>query len=202
MSTLLAANGTVQVAVASGESIAIFSEGRASVARLVGYPNYPDQLTPVGSVSGGQVVFGPYASGATIVIDASGGADVYYETGNAPVVKQNKRPASTLSVVNAVNATGSIPMSYMLGGTITSTTAAAVSATLPSGGGAELATNFAIGESFDWSVINTGATNAFTVLQGASGHTVVGNMAVAASTSGLFRTRKSAVDTFVTYRIS
>jgi hypothetical protein len=36
-----------------------------------------------------------------------------------------------------------------------------------------------IGSSFDWSVITTGA-NAFTVTAAASGHTVVGNMVVAA----------------------
>ena len=58
-----------------------------------------------------------------------------------------------------------------------------------------------IGESFDWSAINTGAANAFTVTAAASGHTVVGAGAVALSSSGTFRTRKTAADTFVTYRL-
>ncbi len=35
----------------------------------------------------------------------------------------------------------------------------------------------------------------------AYGHTVVGAGAVATATSGLFRTRKSAASTFITYRI-
>jgi len=49
-------------------------------------------------------------------------------------------------------------------------------------------------------VINTGGSNAFTVTA-ATGHTIVGAAAVAASSSGLFRTRKTAANTFVTYRI-
>jgi hypothetical protein len=65
----------------------------------------------------------------------------------------------------------------------------------------EAAGEYDIGESFDWSAINTGGANAFTVTAAASGHTVVGAGAVAASTSGVFRTRKTAASTFVTYRI-
>jgi hypothetical protein len=40
-----------------------------------------------------------------------------------------------------------------------------------------------------------------TVTAAATGHTVVGNMAVAAATSGRFLTRKTAANTFVSYRI-
>jgi hypothetical protein len=197
---LIPANGTAQIVVPSGESIAVYCVGTATVSRLVGYPNYPDQVAQIGVVDGGQTVFGSYASGATIIVDASGGVDVYYEVGNAPVVKADRRSASTYSVVNAFNTTGNLASALLLGGVLTSTTAAAVSATLPSGAGMELASSFEVGETFDWSVINTGP-NTFTVLQGSSGHTVVGTMAVATATSGMFRTRKSAVDTFVTYRI-
>ena len=64
----------------------------------------------------------------------------------------------------------------------------------------EAAANWAVGDSVDWTVIATGA-NAFTVTA-ASGHTLVGTAAVATVTSGRFRTRKTATDTFVTYRIS
>ena len=45
-----------------------------------------------------------------------------------------------------------------------------------------------------------GGANAFTVTA-ATGHTIVGAAAVANSTSGRFRTRKTAANTFVTYRI-
>jgi len=89
----------------------------------------------------------------------------------------------------------------ILDGIVTSSTAAAVTATLDTGAVMDDATTMAIGDSFDWSAINTGGSNAFTVTPAASGHTVVGAGAVDANTSGSFRTRKTAADTFVTYRI-
>jgi hypothetical protein len=49
-------------------------------------------------------------------------------------------------------------------------------------------------------VINTGG-NTFTVTA-ATGHTIVGVAAVVTVTSGNFRTRKTAADTFITYRMS
>lgn len=57
----------------------------------------------------------------------------------------------------------------------------------------------AVGDSIDWAVINTGP-NTFTVTADTD-HTLVGAGAVATATSGLFRTRKTAANTFVTYRI-
>jgi exodeoxyribonuclease V alpha subunit len=84
---LLAANGTVTVAVQAGESIAVYSQGYATISRLVGFPNYPDQVAAVGTVNNSQAVFGPYASGASIIIEATGGVEAQYEVGSAPVVK-------------------------------------------------------------------------------------------------------------------
>jgi len=54
-------------------------------------------------------------------------------------------------------------------------------------------------DSFDWSVIKVGA-NAFTVTA-AAGHTLVGGAVVATARSGMFRTVKTAANTFITYRI-
>jgi hypothetical protein len=100
----------------------------------------------------------------------------------------------------AVNATATLTAAQLLTGIITSTTAAAVSATLPTGALTDAAAGLDIDESFDWHVINTGASNAFTILAGTN-HTIVGAAAVALSTTGNFRTRKTAVGTFVTYRL-
>lgn len=100
----------------------------------------------------------------------------------------------------AVNATATLTAAQLLNRLITSTTAAAVSGTLPNGDLLDAAAGLEIGESFDWTVINTGASNAFTILQG-TGHTIIGNPAVALSTSGNFRSRKTAANTFVTYRV-
>lgn len=102
----------------------------------------------------------------------------------------------------AVDATATLTVANLKNGIITSTTAAAVTGTLPTGtlteGGFNgLYTNF----TFEWTVINTGATNNFTVAAGTA-HTVVGNMVVAAGNSGRFATRRTAANTFVTYRLS
>jgi len=102
----------------------------------------------------------------------------------------------------AVNATATLTIAQINTKIITSTTALAVTMTLPTGtlmdsGFSALSTNMA----FDWSVINSGATNAVTIAAGAT-HTVVGNMTVNPLQSAIFRSRKTAGNTFVTYRIT
>ena len=57
-----------------------------------------------------------------------------------------------------------------------------------------------IRDSFAWGVINTGP-NTFTILVGAT-HTIVGSAAVATGVSAQFFTRKTAANTFVTYRVA
>jgi hypothetical protein len=197
---LLSPNGTVQVVIPAGESIAVYSQGYATVSRLVGFPNYPDKTSAVGTVNNSQVVFGPYASGATLVVEAQGGVDVQYEVGTAPVVKQDRRDSTIQPAPAAVDVTATLTIGQLLGGIITSTTAAAVTGTLPTGTLTEGGSDFLVNDAFDWHVINTGATNAFTVAAGAA-HTLIGSGVIALSSSGTFRTRKTAANTFVTYRI-
>lgn len=102
-----------------------------------------------------------------------------------------------------LNATGTLTAALLASGIVTSTTAAAVTATLDTG--ALMDTTFAneveIGDGFEWSALATGA-NAFTVTAAASGHTVVGTGAVATTTSGRFFSKRTAADTWVTYRIA
>jgi|SanBayMetagenome_1026888.scaffolds.fasta_scaffold00146_12 hypothetical protein len=197
---LLAPKGTVNVTLTAGESIAVLSQGYADVSRVIGFPNYPDQIQYLGSVNNSQVVFGPYASGATIVIEASGGVPVQYETGTAPTVKQIGRSAGQGVTVSTVNATATLTPANLIGRMITSTTAAAVTGTLPTGAILEAASDFDTSNEINWTVQNLGATNAFTVAAAASGHTVSGNMTVAASSSGSFSTVRTGASTFVTYR--
>lgn len=197
MSNIIYENGNATVVIPATESIAIYTKGTASVYRVVGYPNYPSTKDLIGTVSNEQTVFGAYASGATIIVEA-GAAEVSYEVGVAPVV-QSLYDVQVQGDPVAVNVTGAVSAASMLGGIVTSTTAAAVAGTIPTGTVMDAASEFAIGDSFDWSVIATGA-NAFTVTA-ATGHTIVGAAAVATATSGLFRTRKTAADTFITYRI-
>jgi hypothetical protein len=78
-----------------------------------------------------------------------------------------------------------------------------ITLTLPTGTDMDAAfQDLQANQSFEWSVINrAAATHLITVTAAATGHTVVGNMAVAAATSGRFLTRKTAANTFVSYRI-
>jgi len=54
---------------------------------------------------------------------------------------------------------------------------------------------------FDWSIINTGTSLAAITLSAGTDHTYVGNTGIPIATSALFRTVKTATNTFVTYRI-
>lgn len=197
-SNIVFANGKAQITVPSAGSVAVQSKGQAVISRVLGYPNYPNSVSVVGTVDNSTTLLGPYASGATIIIEAQG-ADVFYEYGSAPVVQQaiaaRSQPAPT-----AVDVTGAVSAAALVGGIVTSSTAAAVAGTIPAGTVMDGASNFAVNDSFDWSVINTGP-NTFTVTA-ASGHTIVGAAAVATATSGRFRTSKTAANTFVSYRIA
>lgn len=193
----IATQGTATVTLTAGQSIAVQSLTEAQVFEVVGFPNYPTTNQLEGTVVNGETVFGPYASGATIIIEASA-SEVYYAVGVAPVVGNNGKWQPQPTPV-AVNVTGAVSATAILGGIVTSTTAAAVAGTVPTGTVMDAATEWATNDSVDWSVINTGP-DTFTVTA-ASGHTVVGAAAVATATSGLFRTRKTAANTFVSYRI-
>lgn len=56
-------------------------------------------------------------------------------------------------------------------------------------------------QSFEWSAINLSTNHTITVTANTD-HTVVGNMVVAVSTSARFTSRKTAANTFITYRIA
>ena len=191
--------GTATVTVPAAESIAVQSYSATSVFNEVGYPNFPETQDLLGVVENTTTVFGPYAAGATIVIQA-GASGATYAVGTDPVISDSGK-YQTQDTPGVLNATGTITPAMILSGILTSTTAAAVAGTLPTGAVLDAASEFAVGDSFDWSVIATGA-NAFTVTAAATGHTVVGTGAVATVTSAAWRTRKTAADTFVSYRLS
>lgn len=198
-STIVYPQGGKSFTLIANESIAVFSKAACQVYRTVGYPNVPNSTTLIGTVTNGQTVFGPYTSGATITVQP-GATQALVEVGIAPSVQEVTSRWATNGAPNALNATGSLTALMMLGGIITSTTAAAVTATIPTGATLDAAADFDIGDKFQWSVINTGAANDFT-LDPASQHTVVGVVAVQELTSVLFETRKTAAATYVTYRI-
>ena len=93
--------------------------------------------------------------------------------------------------------------SDILAGYVTATPTAARNIQLPTGAAMDLSSEFLINDSIDWTLL-TNAAFALTVTAGTSGHTVVGTMATGATSGSVarFRTRKTAADTFVTYRLS
>lgn len=189
--------GSKELTLTANQSIAVYSQSKCTVLRRLGYPNYPNQDSVIGNqAAGAETVYGPYTAGATIIIKA-GAAEAAYSIGLDPVVLA-QRQSQTQPAPGVLNATGALTAAMILAGLVTSTTAAAVAGTLPTGAVMDTELSMEIGQSFDWTVIATGA-NAFTVTAAASGHTVVGDMVVASASSGQFRTRKTAAATYVTY---
>lgn len=203
-SLIVAAGGKAEISVAASDKIAIFSAGDCVLSQIVGYPNYPEKVSLIAELPAQtEYVSSAFSSAATLILDNSGNPfPALYEVGTDAVVKKDgRKTAPVQGDPVAVNTTGAVSAAAILGGIVTSTTAAAVAGTIPTGTVMDASAEFAIGDSVDWSVINTGGANAFTVTAAAD-HTIVGAAAVAASTSGRFRTRKTAANTFVTYRVA
>jgi hypothetical protein len=204
MSNVIAVNGRATVIVPAAESIAVYTQGQAQVSRTLGYPNYPDQTTLIGTVTNGQTVFGSYASGATIVVESVGSMPVLYEIGTAPVVQQWRLNSQVQGAPTDIADGASMiaTNASLLGGIVTATPTASRNVQLPTGANMDLASEFAIGDSIDWSLI-TLAAFALTITVN-TGHTIVGAAATAATSGSAarFRTRKTAADTFITYRLA
>lgn len=190
----------ISVAVPASSNIAVWSASPYKVYQYTGYPNYPEtwNLLYTGDADE-EYVSAAFSAAAVLKIDA-GASEVLYQVGtSARIIELTSFQHQ--GAPTALNATGTLTAAAILSGIVTSTTAAAVTATLDTGAIMDASCDMEIGDSFDWSAIATGA-NAFTVSAAASGHTVVGGMVVATATSGRFRTRKTAAGTFVTYRLS
>ena len=192
------AQGTAVVAVPANEKIAVQAYSPASVFQEVGYPNFPESQDLLTVVENTTYVSAAFTNATNVTIQA-GASGATYAVGTDPVVSDDGK-FQLQGTPGVLNATGALTAAMILSGIVTSTTAAAVAGTLPTGAVLDAASEFEIGDSFDWSVIATGA-NAFTVTAAATGHTVVGTGAVATVTSGAWRTRKTADETFVSYRI-
>lgn len=194
------AQGEVTVTLAANESIALYSATQAQVFESVGYPNYPTQLDLEATFTGYDVL-GPYASGATLVI-SPGSTDVLYSIGVAPVVSGVAYQGAPTTQNTAGTLTGAQVMSGLI--TCTQATGATIAVLLPNGATMEAASQFNVDEYFDWVLINNSVagTDTVTITNAASNNNISGPAIVAASTSAIFRTRKTAADTFVTYRIA
>ncbi len=195
----------LEITVPAASSIAVFS--RTDVTVYIKGPgagsSRPNVFSKFGvAVGGTETVFGPFTNATLVKLDA-GASSINYSVGTAPIVLERRR-GSTLSTLQstpvALSATGALTATAILGGLVTSTTGAAVAGTLPTGAVLDATSTLAVGEYFNWSVVNTGG-NTFTVTA-ATGHTIVGTATVVTVVSGIFRTVKTAASTFVTYRLS
>lgn len=203
MDTAIFSQGnTITLDIPASSGISVWTKGKALVYQIVKGATVPTSPQALLATVKDNV---PYASGAfsaatKLVIENYGEQPVYYNIGVTP---KSLESLGSLYQGNpgTLNATGTLTGALILSGIVTSTTAAAVAATLDTGTVMDTLGDFDVGDSFDWSAIATGA-NAFTVTAAASGHTLVGSGVVATATSGRFRTRKTAALTFVTYRLS
>jgi hypothetical protein len=191
------AQGTVTVAVPAGERIAVQAYSNASVFQEVGFPQFPEANDLLAVVSNTTYVSGAFTNATNVIIQA-GASGAAYAVGVSPVISDSGK-FQTQGTPVAVNVTGPITAAALLGGIVTSTTAAAVDGTVPTGTVMEAASEWQVNDSVDWAVINLGP-DVFDVVAAAD-HTIVRGASVAAGQSGTWRTRKTATNTFVSYRI-
>jgi hypothetical protein len=144
--------------------------------------------TPGANDMPGRLVF-------SVTLDGAASPTEALRITNDRVVAYNQAAPAT------VNTTATITAANLKTGIITSTSAAATNMTLPTGTDTEAGfSGIYTNMTFEWSVINTGPS-LVTVLNG-SDHTITGSGAVATLTTGRFATRRTAANTFVSYRIS
>ena len=179
---------------AASDIITAYSQDRARVyTRTTGETAW-ELLSDI--VGGTEYASSAISAAARVRIEA-GGREVFYNWGVAPAVLI-RRGLRGQGAPGVLDASGDITVAMMLAGIVTSA-AAAVTADLPTGTTLDAALEMEIGDSIDWAVIKVGA-NTFTVTANTA-HTVVGLMAVKTTCSALFRTRKTAAATYVTYAL-
>jgi hypothetical protein len=112
---------------------------------------------------------------------------------------------TTRNVPTNSNVTATATAASLLDGLRTGTPTANIDLQLPTGTNMDAAfQELQISQAFEWSAINlaTAASGFDITVTANTDHTVVGRMVVTGETSGRFLTRKTAANTFITYRIA
>jgi hypothetical protein len=196
------AQGTVTVTVPANEKIAVQAYSSASVFQEVGYPNFPESQDLLTVVENTTYVSGAFTNATSVTIQA-GASGALYAVGVAPAITDDGNWQLQGVPANIADGASMIATAAeVLTGIVTATPTTTRSIQLPTGANLDLATEWAIGEAFDFSVI-TLAAFALTITVN-TGVTIVGSAATAATAgaSARFRVRKTAADTFIVYRIS
>ncbi len=193
--------GTATFTVPAGEKVAVQAYSPASVFQEVGYPNFPETQDLLQVVENTTYVSAAFTN-ATIVTIQAGASGALYAVGVAPVITDDGNWQLQGAPANIADGASMIATAAeVLTGIVTATPTTTRSIQLPLGSNLDLATEWAIGEGFDFSVI-TLAAFALTITVN-TGVTIVGSAATAATSgaSARFRVRKTAADTFIVYRI-
>lgn len=215
-------NGKSFFTVPAGQYINVTAtgNGNARVFQQVGGPGSTggvakySEMTGSPMVAAGEAVFGPFTNATVVKVEAQADAAFYSVGANAvpyAVLIPGSKPASYQAAPIAYVAAGTMTVDALMGGLITvnttpsSSTAAMV---LPTGTLLDAATNLAVGQSIDWSILNLSTTSGGTLtITAGSGNTIVGDVLVQIAglttgcASGRYRSRKTAANTFITYRI-
>lgn len=104
----------------------------------------------------------------------------------------------------ALSASATLTIAQLLGAIVTTSGTVAITLTLPTGTLTDAGITgpvLPVNGCFDWAVINTGTSSGAVTMAAGTGHTLVGSATVAIGTSAGFRTRKTAANTFVSYRV-
>jgi hypothetical protein len=195
------AQGTATVAVPAGEKIAVQAFSPAQVFQEVGFPQFPEANDLLTTVDNTTYVSGAFTNATNVIIQA-GASGAYYSVGVSPDISNNGNWQPQGAPANIADGGSMVATAAnVLTGIITATPTSARDIQLPTGANLDLATEWAIGDSFDFSVI-TLAAFALTLTVNTN-VTIVGSAATAATSgaSARFRCRKTAADTFVVYRI-
>lgn len=196
-SIVLAPYTSATVTVPASSAIAVWSPSVYQVQTSTGFANYPSPVPNTVFNASGAYTSSAFTAATTVQIFA-GGSPLYYNIGTGPVVLERPNFQTTPGTLNA---TGTLTAALLFNGIVTSTTAAAVTGTTDTAALIDAAGTFAVDDAFEFVVINTGGTNAFTVA-GGTNVTLVGAGAVPANTSGRFRVRKTATTpAFSVYRV-
>jgi hypothetical protein len=187
-------DGNIRLTLRSKGTNSIFLENASGVAIF--------QASPIASGTAANYLQVTQTAAGSAPIFASAGSDTDIQLSLVPkglgiVLMNQQTPA-------AVTATGTLTIANLLTQIITSTSAVAVALTLPTGtlsdAGVSGGTS-AVNTSFDYSIINLGSAVGDVTMVAGTAHTIVGSATVAVGTTGSFRCRKTATNTFVSYRV-
>ena len=193
--------GTATFTVPANEKVAVQAYSPASVFQEVGYPNFPETQDLLQVVENTTYVSAAFTNATSVTIQA-GASGALYAVGVAPAITDDGNWQLQGAPANIADGASMIATAAeVLTGIVTATPTTTRSIQLPTGANLDLATEWAIGEEFDFSVI-TLAAFALTITVN-TGVTIVGSAATAATSgaSARFRLRKTAADTFIVYRI-